>query len=73
MTNTPHFLILLCNIFCVNFTQISVQTLSMMSAKRYETFCTEENVVAFRKDAIPNNQNIPEGTHLGSINVYISK
>ena len=39
----------------MNFTQVSVQTLSMMSAERYKTFCTEENVVACRKDAIPKN------------------
>ena len=32
--------------FCVIFTQISVQTLSMMSAERYKSFCTKENIVA---------------------------
>ncbi|CAB3992547.1 Retrovirus-related Pol poly from transposon [Paramuricea clavata] len=35
--------------------QPRVQTLSMMLAERYKTFCTEENVVACRKDAIPKN------------------
>ena len=39
----------------MNFTQISVQTLSMMLAEHYKTFCTEENVVASWKDAIPKN------------------
>ena len=69
MTNTPHFMIL-CN-FCMNFTQINVQTLSMMLAEHYKTFCTEENVVACRKDAIPRNTE--KHTSWDGINVYISK
>ena len=40
----------------------------MMSAERYKTFCTEENVVSCRKDATPKNT---RNTRLGTVNMSI--